>query len=107
MILRALAQTRRNVHIDIAGEAENPEYFDKLKTLARELGVENQVRWLGQITDQELIRHYASCRAVVFTPQDEDYGYVTLEAMIAGKAVVTVADAGGRSSLYGKRETGS
>lgn len=106
LILRALAQTRRNVHIDIAGQAENPEYFDKLKTLARELGVESQVRWLGRITDEELIRHYASCRAVVFTPQDEDYGYVTLEAMIAGKAVVTVADAGGPLEFIRQKRNG-
>lgn len=95
LILRALAQTHRNVHIDIAGQAENPSYFSQLKTLAHELGVDSQVRWLGPITDQELISLYASCRAVVFTPQDEDYGYITLEAMLAGKAVVTVLDAGG------------
>jgi len=95
LILRALAQSRGNVHIDIAGQAENPKYFEHLRTLAHELGVEGRVTWLGPISDHDLIRHYASCRAVVFTPQDEDYGYITLEAMIAGKAVITVEDAGG------------
>jgi glycosyltransferase involved in cell wall biosynthesis/SAM-dependent methyltransferase len=95
LILRALALTDRNVHIDIAGQAENPAYLEHLKTLADALGLENRVRWLGPISDEELIRHYATCRAVVFTPQDEDYGYITLEAMIAGKPVVTVTDAGG------------
>ena len=33
--------------------------------------------------------------AVVFPPYDEDYGYVTLEAFLARKPVVTTTDAGG------------
>jgi glycosyltransferase involved in cell wall biosynthesis len=32
---------------------------------------------------------------VVFPPLDEDYGYVTLEAMLSSKAVVTCKDSGG------------
>jgi glycosyltransferase involved in cell wall biosynthesis len=32
---------------------------------------------------------------VVFPPFDEDYGYVTLEAFLARKPVVTTTDAGG------------
>jgi glycosyltransferase involved in cell wall biosynthesis len=31
----------------------------------------------------------------VFPPYDEDYGYVTLEAFLARKPVVTTTDAGG------------
>jgi glycosyltransferase involved in cell wall biosynthesis len=38
---------------------------------------------------------YAGTLAVVFPPYDEDYGYVTLEAFLAGKPVVTTTDAGG------------
>lgn len=32
---------------------------------------------------------------MVFAPVDEDYGYITLEAMCAGKAVITASDSGG------------
>jgi hypothetical protein len=42
-----------------------------------------------------MIRHYSEARAVVFTPQDEDLGYITLEAMLSGKPVITTTDAGG------------
>jgi hypothetical protein len=42
-----------------------------------------------------MIRRYAEARAVVFTPQDEDLGYITLEAMLSGKPVITTTDAGG------------
>ena len=42
-----------------------------------------------------LVDWYAGARGVIYTPQDEDYGYVTLQAFAAGKPVVTVKDSGG------------
>ena len=43
----------------------------------------------------QLIALYAGALAVVFPPFDEDYGYVTLEAFLARKPVITTTDAGG------------
>ena len=37
----------------------------------------------------------AHCLGVVYPPVDEDYGYVTLEAMLSSKPVLTCADSGG------------
>ena len=42
-----------------------------------------------------MIDLYAGALAVVFPPFDEDYGYVTLEAFLSHKPVVTTTDAGG------------
>ena len=36
---------------------------------------------------------------VIFTPVDEDYGYVTPEAMLSSKAVLTLEDAGGATEF--------
>lgn len=95
LILRALARTKSKMRLVIAGTAENPAYADTLRALALELGVSGQVEWLGAVDDATLLRSYAEARAVVFVPSDEDYGYITLEAMLAGKPVITVTDAGG------------
>lgn len=95
LILRGLAATRSKIRLVIAGVAENPGYQQDLHALALELGVANRVTWLGRVDDETLLRHYAEARAVVFVPQDEDYGYITLEAMLAGRPVITVTDAGG------------
>jgi glycosyltransferase involved in cell wall biosynthesis len=38
---------------------------------------------------------YAGALGVVYPPFDEDYGYVTLEAFLAAKPVITTTDAGG------------
>lgn len=37
---------------------------------------------------------------------DEDYGYITLEAMLAQKAVITCADSGGPLEFVIDRQTG-
>jgi len=53
------------------------------------------VTFAGGIDDEHLTRLYAGALAIVFPPFDEDYGYVTLEAFLAHKPVVTTNDAGG------------
>jgi glycosyltransferase involved in cell wall biosynthesis len=58
-------------------------------------GLRNRVVLLGRVSDEELLQLYAGARGVLFTPYDEDYGYVTLEAFLARKPVVTASDAGG------------
>ncbi len=47
------------------------------------------------MTDETLIELYAGALAVVYPPFDEDFGYVTLEAFLARKPVVTGTDSGG------------
>ena len=49
----------------------------------------------GFIPDEERIQRLAECFAVFFAPYREDYGYVTLEAFLAGKPVITTTDSGG------------
>ena len=43
-------------------------------------------RFAGRLDEADLVDHLARCRAVVFVPHDEDYGFVTVEAFAAGKA---------------------
>lgn len=54
-----------------------------------------RVQLLGFVPDDELIDHFAGCRAVMYVPHEEDYGYVTLQAFAAGKPVITTSDSGG------------
>lgn len=59
------------------------------------LGLGDRVTLAGRVSDDELIGLYAGARGVLFVPYDEDYGYVTLEAFLARKPVVTASDSGG------------
>ncbi len=84
LMLNALAQpAARAVRCVIGGEGEDRV---RLETLARALGVDARVTFTGHLSDAELIDHLARCRAVVFPPANEDYGFVTVEAFSAGKA---------------------
>jgi glycosyltransferase involved in cell wall biosynthesis len=106
LILEALALTREKVKVRFAGVADSVEYGKRLKQLATKLGVEARVEWLGSITEEEKRENYARSLAVIFPPVDEDYGYITLEAMLSSKAVVTCDDSGGPLEFVSPKKTG-
>ena len=68
--------------------------------------IEHRVKFVGRLSDQEMIDHFARCRAVVFPPFNEDYGFVTVEAFMCGKPVITCRDSGGPSELVRDGENG-
>ena len=45
--------------------------------------------------DKTLVDLYGRCLGVVYPPYDEDYGYVTVEAYLARKPLLSTTDAGG------------
>lgn len=106
LVLEALRETRQPVCIRFAGLPERPDFGRELKLLARKIGVERRVQWLGNVSEDEKVRLYANTLGVVYPPIDEDYGYVTLEAMLASKAVITCADSGGPLEFVHHGETG-
>lgn len=67
----------------------------RLQAIADDLGVGGRVDFRGKVSQEELVRLYGRARAVFYAPHDEDYGFVTIEAHLAGKGVVTTSDAGG------------
>jgi glycosyltransferase involved in cell wall biosynthesis len=77
-----------------------------LRALAEELGVEDRVAIAGAVSFKELVSLYSNCLAVYFAPFQEDYGYVTLEAFLSGKPVVTAPDSGGPTEFVIDDENG-
>jgi len=106
LVLRALAHTRLPVRVRFAGWADEPGYLRELQRLAGDVGVARRVEWLGLVDEEEKRRQYARALAVVFPPEDEDYGYVTLESMLSSKAVVTCTDSGGPLEFVLHERTG-
>lgn len=77
-----------------------------LERLAQARGVVDQVRFLGRVGNAELVRLYNRCRAVFYAPLDEDYGYAAVEALAAGKPVITAPDSGGVLEFVADMQTG-
>ena len=106
LVLQALAKTRQSVKVFFAGAADNPAYGNDLIRLSEKLGIDGRVKWLGSVAEEEKRRHYAHCRGVIFPPLDEDYGYITLEAMLSCKPVITCHDSGGPLEFVVGGQTG-
>jgi glycosyltransferase involved in cell wall biosynthesis len=97
LVLRALAtDASAGVRCVVAGTG--PAEHD-LRALATELGLGERVTFAGRVSDDQLVDYLATCRAVCFVPEREDYGFVTVEAFSASKAVLTVSDSGGPAEL--------
>jgi glycosyltransferase involved in cell wall biosynthesis len=92
--------------VRFAGSADEPPYMAELQALSRKLKVDRRVEWLGHVSEEKKRALYAHALGVIFPPLDEDYGYVTLEAMLAAKPVITCTDSGGPLEFVRSGETG-
>jgi len=97
LVVRALAAGEgTGLTLTIAGDGEERA---PLERLAVELGVANRLMFAGRVPEDHLIALLATCRAVIFPPFQEDYGFVTVEAFASRKAVITCRDSGGAAEL--------
>lgn len=95
LLLEALARTPRGKAV-ILGEGPDRT---TVVSLIRSHSLEDRVILPGHVSNDELLRWYARCRAVYYSPQKEDYGLVTLEAFHSRKPVITMTDSGGPAEL--------
>jgi glycosyltransferase involved in cell wall biosynthesis len=103
LLIEAMTHVRSPVVAVIAGGGGQ---LSMLQGLIAKLGIANRVRLTGPISHEDMTMYYAYCLGVFFGPYDEDYGYVTLEAMLAAKPVITCTDSGGPLEFVVDQETG-
>ena len=106
LAIEALAKTKKDVKIFFLGRADNEYTMNEMRTFLKERKLEDRVKFLGFVEKEEKLRLYANARAVLFIPKDEDYGYITLEAMSASRPVITATDSGGPLEFVEDRKNG-
>jgi glycosyltransferase involved in cell wall biosynthesis len=106
LVVDALALCQEPVRVLFAGSADDIAYAREVSARVQLLGLTDRVEFLGAVGDDSKRDLYARCLAVLYTPVDEDYGYVTLEAMLARKPVITCSDSGGALEFVRDGETG-
>lgn len=104
LVASPLAGVERGVSLVIAGGydprvGDNVETLRDLRDLVRENGLEGRVTMLQNVTDRHRARLLAGAVAVLYTPSEEHFGIVPLEAMAAGVPVVAVGSAGPVESI--------
>ena len=100
IIIEAYLKADVNMPLKIAGTGP---LMRELQELSKD---DSKIEFLGFISDKELIDYYANAFAVIFIPYEEDYGLVTIEAMMSEKAVITFTDSGGVKEFVEDSKTG-
>lgn len=62
-------------------------YADRVREMARASGVGERIRFLGFVSDEDLLQLYNACDLLVFPTFYEGFGLPALEAMACGRAV--------------------
>ena len=99
----AMRHVRSGVRLVLVGTGPaEPE----IRAQVDRVGVGDRVELAGSVSDHRLRELYLGALAVYYGPYDEDFGYVTQEAMAARRAVVVTTDSGGPLELVRDGVTG-
>jgi glycosyltransferase involved in cell wall biosynthesis len=103
LLIKAMQYTTTDTVAIIAGSGGQK---DSYKRLIKLLNISHKVKLVGYISQKEKETYYARSLGVFFAPHDEDYGYITLEAMLSSKPVITCRDSGGSLEFVEDNQTG-
>lgn len=103
LLVRAMGKVRTAVRCRIAGRGAELEALQKL---ARQVGAQERIAFLGFLSDEDVLAQYAGSLAMYYAPLDEDYGLASVEAMKARKPVLTTLDSGGVLEFVEDQVTG-
>jgi glycosyltransferase involved in cell wall biosynthesis len=92
LLIEAMHFVESDVKAIFAGGTNNLNHY---QSLIKQYDVRDCVSLADRVAVDELSNLYANALAVCYLPFDEDYGYVTLEAMISGRPVIVARDSGG------------
>ncbi|WEH91632.1 glycosyltransferase family 1 protein [Acinetobacter soli] len=84
--LRAFAQADidKNIHVLFSGKPS-----DQLVSTAKELQIEDRVKFLGRLSEDELASTYKGALCLLFPSLYEGFGLPVIEAMACGTPVIT------------------
>ena len=92
LAIRAMTHVAAPIRLVILGDGSARGALEREASQSPAAG---RIEFRGALWGDAVADLYAGARGVVYTPFDEDYGYVTLEAFLSAKPVITTTDSGG------------
>ncbi|TKJ17509.1 hypothetical protein CEE44_03160 [Candidatus Woesearchaeota archaeon B3_Woes] len=87
-----------NEKLYIIGHIQNQKYYEFLKKIKP-----NNVKFLGVINEDKLIKKLSECKGMVFTAKKEDFGMAPVEAMASGKPVIAPNEGGCKETIINEK----
>jgi alpha-1,3/alpha-1,6-mannosyltransferase len=84
---------------------ENVEHYDELTVITENLGIKDKVRFLRSPSDEIKVELLRRCKLLFYTPANEHFGIVPLEAMYLSRPVIAV-NSGGPTETIVHEQTG-
>jgi glycosyltransferase involved in cell wall biosynthesis len=104
--IEAMRYIRSDFKLILAGAPDTDAYGQRIQDYISRHRLEKRVELRGWISEEEKAALMANACGVIFIPIDEDYGYVTIEALTAHKPVITFTDSGGPTEFIVHDENG-
>jgi glycosyltransferase involved in cell wall biosynthesis len=102
-LIEALIDLPEDVHLLLVYSSEVINVRTSINNIIEENGLEDRVRFVGQVTHDRLPIYYNAADVAVFPSINEGFGVVTIEAMACGTPVVgTTEHLGGGHLIDGK-----
>lgn len=99
-VIRAMPLLPRQVTFLVAGAGQDEQ---ALRALAAQLGVDDRVRFLGEVSQEELPSLLAACDIFVRPSRSEGFGISFIEAMAARLPVIATQEGGIGDFLFDER----
>ena len=104
VLIEAARHLKSDAKIILAGGGRKLDHYQSL--VKRDRKTRQRVELRGFVSEDEMLKLYRDALAVSYLPWDEDYGYVSLEAMYTGKPLIVARDGGGATEFIEDRREG-
>jgi len=102
ILLQAFAKAfKGNLAIQLYIVGDGPLH-DDLVNLSKRLGIQRQVKFLGYLTREQVLREMQECDAFILPSLHETFGVVIIEALACGKPVIATSCGGPEEIINNK-----
>jgi glycosyltransferase involved in cell wall biosynthesis len=105
VLIEAARHLKSDARIVLAGGGRQLAHYQSLIKSDRK--IQKRVEMRGFVSEEEMLKLYRDALAICYLPWDEDYGYVSLEAMYSGKPLIVARDGGGATEFIEDGREGS